>query len=181
MWKNVGYLARIEGVSRQTILRWINDGKYDRIKLTEGGHYRIWIDSEPEVILYARVSASKQKDSVENQLKLLKKEYPNGTPISDIASGFNFERRGFKRILERSLSGVPCIIVATTQDRIARTGFGLIKKIIELHGGEIRLLEEEASSDDFDTNALISFITSFVNSHYGKRASKRRNISDTED
>ena len=41
MWKNVGYLARIEGVSRQTILRWINDGKYDRIKLTEGGHYRI--------------------------------------------------------------------------------------------------------------------------------------------
>ena len=181
MWKNVGYMARLEGVSRQTILRWINDCKYSKTKLTEGGHYRIWLESEPEVILYARVSTSKQKDSIDTQLKLLKKEYPNGTTISDIASGFNFERRGFKRILERSLSGVPCIIVATTQDRITRTGFGLIKKIIELHGGEIRLLEEEVSSENFDTNALISFITSFVNSHYGKRATKRKDSDNTED
>ena len=181
MWKNVGYLAKIEGVSRQTIQKWIRDGKYPSVNRTEGGHYRVWLDQEPIIFLYARVSTNKQKDSLENQLKLLKEVYPNGKPIKDIASGFNFERRGFKAILERSLSGTPCVLVATTQDRITRTGFGLIKKLIELSGGEVRLLEEEANSENFDTKSLVSFITSFVNSHYGKRAAKRQASSNQKD
>jgi len=174
MWHNVGFIAKIEGVSRQTVGRWIREGRYKRTKLTKGGHYRIWTDEEPIVFLYARVSTSKQKESINHQLTLLKKEYPYGKQISDIASGFNFERKGFKTILERSLSGTACILVATTQDRITRTGFGLIKRLIELSGGEIRLLEETVPSENFDTKSLISFITSFVNSYYGKRSANRK-------
>lgn len=181
MWKSVDYLKKLEGVSRQTIQRWIREGKYEQVKRTEGGHYRIWIDQEPAVYLYARVSSSKQKGSIDTQTKILKKEFPHGKLITDIASGFNFERRGFKTILEQSLSGFPCIVVATTKDRITRTGYGLIKRLIELSGGEIRIMEEDADNENFDTASLISFITSFVNSHYGKRSASRRINNNKED
>jgi predicted site-specific integrase-resolvase len=175
MWKTVSNLAKMHGVSRQTIGRWIRNNKWEKIKITEGGHYRVWVEIEPIVFLYARISTSKQITSLEKQKELLLKEYSDGKFISDIGSGFNFERRGFRTILEQSLSGSPCIIVATTQDRITRTGFGLIKRIIELSGGEIRLLEEDINKcEKFDTSTLISFITSFINSSYGKRSSKRK-------
>jgi len=186
MWKSVGEIARREGVVRQTILKWINEGKYEIIQKTKGGHYRIWVDADPLVFYYVRVSTSKQKSSLENQITLLKKKggYENAKEIKDIGSGFNFNRDGFKSILERSLSGIPCVIVATTSDRITETGFGLIKKIIELSGGRIELLEEDISqSEEFDTESLVSFITSYITSYHGKESSSRKkdNTSNKED
>ena len=181
MWKQVKDLALIEGVSRQTIHRRIENGAYKRVMRTVGGHYRIWLDSEPKLVLYTRVSTSKQKASLDTQATLLKKAFPKGEIIYDIGSGFNFERRGFKTILERSLNGTPFIIVATNKDRITRSGYPLVKKIIELSGGEIRLLEEDNSSEEFDTESLISFITSFISSYYGKRSAKRRNSDNNEE
>ena len=181
MWKSVGSLARLKGVSRQTILRWIRQGVFEKVERTVGGHYRVWVEREPVTFLYARVSSAKQASSIETQKAILQKAYRHGTFISDVASGFNFERRGFRTILERCLNGTPCIVVATTSDRITRTGFGLIKRIIELSGGEVRLLEEREETENFDTTALIGFITSFIASHHGKRAAKRRGDSDEED
>ena len=174
MWKRCSEIAKLEGVARITIQRWVKAGKYDKVKLTEGGHYRIWVDKEEVTLLYTRVSSSKQKSSLRRQERILRKEYHNEEIISDIASGFNFKRRGFKSILERAVNGVPIVLVATTQDRITRTGFSLIKWIIELSGGRIELLEEESSTEEFDTKTLIAFITSFINSHYGKRSAKRQ-------
>lgn len=174
MWISVGRLAKRESVNRTTIQVWIKEGKYPQVKRTEGGHYRIWVEEPEVVILYGRVSSSKQISSIETQKKLLLKEFPNGKFISDVASGFNFERPRFKTVLERALDGTPICLVATTQDRISRVAFGLIKRIIELSGGQIILLEESDSSEQFDTKSLIGFITSFVNSHYGKRSAERR-------
>jgi predicted site-specific integrase-resolvase len=181
MWRSVGYLAKREGVVRQTIQKWIKNGKYETVKRTEGGHFRVWIEEEPLIFYYARVSTNKQKSSLETQISLLKAKggEKNAKEIKDIGSGFNFNRQGFKTILERSLSGIPCIIVATTSDRITRTGFGLIKRIIELSGGQIRLLEEDIEeSESFDTESLVSFITSYIASYNGKRSSERRKGSN---
>ena len=108
------------------------------------------------------------------QRALLEAKYPSGEFISDIASGFNQDRRGYKRILELALNKTPLHVVATTSDRITRSGFSLIKWIVELHGGRIELLEEKNNPEQFDTTTLIAFITSFINSHYGKRSAKRR-------
>lgn len=182
MWRSVDYIKKIEGVSRQTVGRWIREGKYDQVKKTEGGHYRIWLEEEPVFFLYARVSTSKQKSSLDYQQESLRKAYPNGKLITDVASGFNFERRGFKTILERSLSGTPCVVVATTQDRITRTGFGLVSRLIELSGGEVRILEKNPeSSENFDTQSLVSFLTSYINSIYGKRSAARRTANNNEE
>ncbi|KHD05554.1 hypothetical protein PN36_29810 [Candidatus Thiomargarita nelsonii] len=113
--------------------------------------------------------------------------------LSDVASGFNQNRRGYKTFLELAINGNSLHLVATTSDRITRTGFALIKWIIELSGGRVELLEESDHSEQlrnevtllrFDTKTLIAFITSFINSHYGnrrsaklKRSANRRNNS----
>jgi predicted site-specific integrase-resolvase len=57
---------------------------------------------------------------------LLKDKYPAAMFISDMASGFNKNRRGYKAILESAINGNSQHLVATTSDRITRTGFQLI-------------------------------------------------------
>jgi putative resolvase len=175
MYKSTGFLAREYSVTNETIQNWIKEGKFDKVKKTKGGHYRVWIDEPIVTILYARVSSAKQKTSLARQEKLLKDKYPEATFISDIASGFNQNRRGYKTILESAINGDPQHLVATTSDRITRTGFQLIKWLIELSGGRVELLEESDNSEQFDTKTLIAFITSFINSHYGKRSASKRN------
>jgi len=109
------------------------------------------------------------------QKQLLKAKYPEARFICDIASGFNQNRRGYKTILESAIFGTPQHLVATTSNRITRTGLGLIKWLIELSGEKVELLEESDNSEQFDTKTLIAFITSAINSNEGKRSASRRN------
>ncbi len=138
--KSTTQLAKKYGVSSQTIRNWIKSGKFEVKEKTEGGHFRIEEKIEKRFI-YARVSSNKQKSSITRQIELLSKKYPKHEQLFDIATAFNFERKGLKTILESAMSGASVEVVVTTQDRLARSGFGLIKWIIELHGGEIILLE----------------------------------------
>jgi predicted site-specific integrase-resolvase len=173
MWVRTSVLARREKVTPKTIRLWIEGGRYEKVERTYGGHYRVWISLPATTFLYARVSSAKQESSIYTQEQILRDAYPNGQFCHDIASGFNFGRRSFRTILERALSGEPIHLVATTSDRITRTGFPFIKHVIELVGGHVELLEENDCSDPFDVRYLISYITSFCNSVHGKRSSKR--------
>ena len=174
-------LAEIDGVTPQTIRRWIKAGKYEKVTTTRGGHVRIEIPTTERRFIYARVSSSKQKSSIDTQVNLLQKKYPEHEVITDIASASNFQRKGLRKILESAMRGDAVSVVVASQDRLARSGFKLIKWIVELHGGEIISLEKSTSSEEFDTNELISFITSFCNSHYGKRSAERRKSSSLKE
>jgi predicted site-specific integrase-resolvase len=174
--KSTTILAKKYGVTSQTIREWIKSGRLKgKVTRTKGGHFRFIEEIEERKFIYARVSSAKQKKSIDKQLELLSKKYPKYEQLFDIASAFNFQRKGLKTILESAMSGTSTKVVVTTQDRIARSGFGLIKWIIELHGGEIITLEEDSQTkEQFDTKELIGFITSFCNSYYGKRSAVRR-------
>jgi putative resolvase len=187
MYKSTGFLAKEYSVTNETIQNWIKEGKFEKVKKTKGGHYRVWVEEPSITILYARVSSSKQKSerrklryfvSLVKQEELLRKKYPDARFISDIASGFNQNRRGYRTFLELALNGNPLHLVATTEVRITRSGFALIKWIIELLSTRVELLEESDHSEQFD---LIAFITSFINSHYGKRSGRRRDNNNQED
>jgi len=179
MWKSTGFFAKRLGVTRETIVNYINEDRFEKVQRTAGGHFRIWFSQETMLYGYCRVSSEKQKSSLSTQANIIRKQYPNIQILSDIGSGFNFKRKNFKTILEHCLSGTPVSIVATTQDRITRTGFHFIKWIVELYGGQIIILEDaDKTNESFDTETLISFITSFINSYYGKR-SHNRNKKDT--
>lgn len=182
MWYSTTKLAKKEGVTSQTIRRYIEDGKYERISKTKNGHYRVDIEQEEKIILYARVSSAKQRSSLECQVERLRQRYPYAEVISDIASSFNFKRKGIETLLECALSGIAVKFVATNRDRIARSGFELVKKIIESTGGSIELLDDEndTKTTEFNTTELIAFITSFCNSYYGKRSDQVRRSSKTK-
>ncbi|MFK5971383.1 MAG: hypothetical protein QM487_14880 [Candidatus Marithrix sp.] len=59
MYKPTGFLAKQYSVTNETIQNWIKEGKFDKVKKTKGGHYRVWVDEPTITILYARVSSSK--------------------------------------------------------------------------------------------------------------------------
>jgi len=173
MWLSTTKLSKIEGVTTQTIREWAKAGKYEEYKITKGGHFRIRIKNERR-ICYARVSSKKQETSIETQKQILLQKYPETEFIYDIASAFNFQRKGLKTILELAMSGNAIHIVVTSQDRLARSGFELFRWIIEFSGGRIESLEESIKTEKFNTKELIGFITSFCNSYYGKRSAQRR-------
>lgn len=172
MWLSTTRVAKIEGVTTQTIRRWIRAGKFET-KITDGGHFRIKYNQERRV-LYARVSSRKQQSSIENQKKQLKEKYPDSEFVFDIASAFNFRRTALRKILESAISGDSLTIVVTNRDRLARSGFGLIEWIVSLSGGKIESLNESPKANSFDTQELIGFITSFCNSYYGKRSARNK-------
>lgn len=172
MWMSTTKIARREKVTSQTVRRWVEEGRFQRFEKTPGGHFRIWIPIDPEIIIYTRVSSAKQKFSLDTQQQLLLDKYPGAKVVRDIGSGFNFKRSGFIALLERALRGEAIRLVATTSDRITRTGFALIRHIFELSGGRIELLEEDDCVKQFDFKYL-AYITSFCNSQHGKRSSQR--------
>jgi len=174
MWVSTEKLAKMEGVHAQTIRRKVEAGFYPKVKVTDGGHRRIFI-SQDKVFCYARVSSAKQQSSIDNQREILAEKYPDAEFISDIASAFNFKRKGLQTILESAVQGHSVHVVVTSKDRVARSGFELIKWIIELSGGGIEVLDQKAGpTEKFDTAELIGFITSFCNSHYGKRSAEAK-------
>lgn len=161
--------AKKYGVTTETIRDWIRKGKFEVIR-TEGGHFRVKIKNEERRFIYARVSSKKQQSNIDNQIELLTSKFEYDEIISDTASAFNFQRKGLKTILEYAMSGNRTVVMVTNEDRLARSGFGLIKWIVELHGGEIITLDKSTHTEQFDTKELIGFITSFCNSYYGKRS-----------
>jgi len=179
MWKKAGWLAKKHGVSRITIGNWIRAGKYEKVERTKGGHYRVWIETDIETIGYCRVSSAKQKSSLVTQEAIIRAAYPSIQVVSDIGSGFNFKRKSFRALLERSLSGTPVSVVVSTGDRLARSGLPFIRWAIELHGGSVIEMEKSDSTEGFDTSELVGFITSFIASYHGKRSQNRRSRKES--
>ena len=81
------------------------------------------------------------------------KKHPDSEFISDIASACNFKRKGLQTILESAMLKNPTLVVVTTKDRLARSGFELIKWLIELSGGRIDILDDPDSST-FDQRCI---------------------------
>jgi len=174
IWKTTGQTADDYGVTPQTIRRWINNGKFEHVKRTDGGHYRVGIVPAAEQHFgYARVSSRKQKSSLEEQKRQLKKAHPKIEVFADIGSGFNFKRKGFVALLERAMSGVAIHVVVSNTDRLSRVGVEFVRAIFERSGGSVTALNKSSESpDQFSTEVLVGFITSFCNAYYGRRSAK---------
>lgn len=169
-----GDVAQKYKVSTQTVRRWVEQGKFDKVEVTLGGEYRIGLPLELTTILYVRVSSKKQESSIKSQTEKLREEIKDYDEVLyDIGSGFNFKRKQFRTILERCLKGEPIRVVVSNQDRFTRVGFEFLQWIFERTGGSIEVLDKTETKQEFDYDNLISFITVFCNSYYGKRNASR--------
>lgn len=151
--------------------------KEKKLEMSQKNH-----NNTEKKIIYARVSSQKQKGDLSRQIEFLRTKYPDYQVISDIGSGINFERKGFKNILEGVFKGTISEVVVTNRDRFTRFGFELFEWIFQQHNSQLladqtdnKNAQEELSED------LLSIITVFTARYYGKRRykilSENQNIS----
>jgi len=138
----------ILGVHENTLRKWEREEKIKCIR-TQGGHRRYdlsdylpFLTQNKSVICYCRVTSSKQKEMLCQQVKFMEERFPGCEIVKDIGSGLSFKRHGLRSILERSMQGERIRVVVAYKDRLARFGAELIEWIIKLNGGEVVALNE---------------------------------------
>jgi predicted site-specific integrase-resolvase len=146
--------VEILGVHMQTLYNWEKKGKIETIRTAGGqrlynvekyikdqkGYEEVKEDvvegvdkknNERKKICYVRVSTLNQKEDLIRQKNYMQEKYPKYEIIEDIGSGINFNRRGFRKIIEYAIEGKIEIIVVAYKDRLTRFGFELIEDLIK--------------------------------------------------
>ncbi len=178
--------AKQLGISVRTIQRMDNAGNIkvvrtvnNRRRIPESEVHRLMGLNQIRVpILYGRVSSQAQKDDLERQIQRLKQAYPYAELFSDIRSGLKFDRPDFLRVLEAVQERRVSKVVVVYEDRLARFGIDLLRKVFKSYGTELEVLdiasvgtpEEELAKD------LITIITSFSARLYGLRSHKSKKL-----
>lgn len=182
------------GVSRVTMYRWRKLGIVTEYKTPTG---KIRYDeqellklakkiNEEKVIIYSRVSSSRQKEDAVRQLQRLKSWCSNNGLIPnhefiEIASGLNSSRRIFNKVLDLVKTGQITKLVVEHKDRLTRFGFEFIERYCNDHGCQIVIIEPNEVREDL-VKDLIDIIVCFSSKLYGKRTSrsKAKRIAEEE-
>jgi putative resolvase len=199
---SIGEFAKRIGVKPLTVRRWIYKGLIKPLK-TPTGRYRFtekhineilnnlhkdYDDNHntKKVVIYTRVSTSKQKEYLQNQIELCKKYavskgYSIGQIITDIASSFNFKRKELNKLLDLVIANEVDTVIIYSKDRLSRIAYELFETIFNKYGVKIEIIDNsEKLHNDYqlkDTvEELISFIHYITAKIYGSRSYKSRKI-----
>ena len=174
-------------VTRPTLTKYVKSGKIKVIR-KPNGHYEydeesvyafLNKDVRRKTYIYARVSTSKQKKDLENQIELLKQFcFTNGYTISgifaDVASGISFEKRKeFFVMLDDILAGKVERVVITYKDRLSRVGYDLFLHLFRQFHCEIVVMSEVGSAK-LDSQEIFEEIISLLHCYSMKLYSKRK-------
>ena len=170
--------ARTLGVHQNTLRRWADQGKIEYIRIPSG-HRRYNVASyignstAHRVICYCRVSSYKQKDDLQRQVDFMRARYSGADIVTDIGSGINYKRKGFKAILESAIDGNKLTVVVAHKDRLCRFGFDLIEWIINRAGGQVVVLQQDDLSPESElTKDLLTILHVFSGRMHGLRSYK---------
>ena len=139
-------------------------------------------DVKRKTVIYARVSTSKQKTDLQNQIQQLKQWcFMSGNTISaiysDIASGISFEKRkGFFEMLDEIMDHRVEKVVITYKDRLSRVGFELFMYLFRKFRTEIVVISEVGNTK-LDSEEVFEEIVSMLHFYSMKMYSKRRKHS----
>lgn len=180
-------VLRILQITRPTLTKYVKEGKL-KVTIKGNGRYDYDADSvykmlnkdiERKTYLYARVSTSKQKKDLENQVQLLKNFcFQNGYAINgiyqDVASGISFEKREqFFDMLDDILAGKVNKVIITYKDRLSRVGFELFTYLFQKYGCEIIVISE-VGSEKLDSQEIFEEIISLLHCYSMKLYSRRK-------
>jgi len=195
----VSKASAILGVSKEALRKWDSEGRVKAIRIPGGMRlYDITQISETlvageknkkgnRVILYARVSSSKQRDDLERQKQYLKDNLPDkysGSEVvivADIGSGLNFKRPGLLQVLgsvkERAVSG----IVVASRDGLARFGVELIEWLCTQYNTEIVVLDHHDSTPEEELGTdLMSIVQVYCCRWNGKQRYAKKHNQDIQ-
>ena len=187
MWlSSIEYQKRYN-ISPQLFYLWRTTGKLQTKELVKN-HHLVWVEDEPSndprvVAVYGRVSTSKQKQDLNNQIDVLKKYVisngSNPKVFSDIGSGMNEKRPGLISLMNEITQNKISKVVISHKDRLTRFGFGYLETIFKMYNTEIEIinLEDDKSFQEELTEDLIAIIHQFSMKFYGKRKNQVINFS----
>ena len=136
----------------------------------------------PKEIIYARVSSRKQSEDLKRQSRYLSTFYPNYHLITDIGSGINFKRKGFKTILEQLIKGNIKKVVVAYKDRFTRFGFDYFQWMFQQYGAVLESLDQEDLDSREDLlSDLMEVITVFTARYHGRRKYKTGKSEEDRD
>jgi putative resolvase len=176
------------GCSPSSLQVWRRSGKINCCRVGGTGQWRFEVpdnyldqkvpvvDPEKIGIIYARVSTTKQKKHLDNQIAYLQGIYPTHQVFQDVASGLNYKRQGFKKVLELCLDGKVHEVCITHKDRLCRFSFDLVKFLLKRSGTKIVVDAhvDEASTEPDLADDIISIITVFGARLYGARSGRSK-------
>ncbi len=179
------------GISYTTLRDYVKRG-YIKPVLTPGGKWRFreedverligGVVKQRRVILYARVSSNSQRDDLEGQVKVLEdwarqNNIVDYEVVTDIGSGLNEDRRGFRKLLRLAAERKISKIVIAYPDRLTRFGFKTIEELLRPFGVEIVVLnhEDEDPREEL-VEDLITITSHFAGKLYGMRSHKYEKV-----
>ena len=168
--------AKLNHVTYRTVWNWIKEGKLETERSTTG-RIQIVVDEAKEktVAIYARVSSSENKDTLDRQTQRLldycnAKGYRVQKIVKEIGSGLDDQRKKLHSILtDRSIN----LIVVEHKDRFCRFGMNYIETLLEMDGRKIEVVNPPLDERDDLMPDFVSIVTSFCLRLYGLRRSKR--------
>ena len=146
-------------ITRPTLTKYVKEGLIEVTTLPNGRYdyskesvYKIFNKGvKRKTYIYARVSTTKQKKDLENQIDMLKQFcFSNGYEVSkvysDIASGISFEKRkDFFKMLDDIISGKVERVIISYKDRLSRVGYELFYYLFKKYNCEIIVMSEVGS------------------------------------
>ena len=180
----IGEMARKLGIHPQTLRRWERTGKLPPPERTLGNHRRYRAkpaSTDALTVGYVRVSAHDQKADLERRRQFVTENAgkPMDLVISDLGSGLNYKKAGFKRLLLLILQGKVKELILTHKDRLLRFGSEIIFQICQFMGVKITILKDEdkkPAMEQFCTD-LVEIMTVFCSKIYGQRSHRNRKCS----
>jgi len=98
--------------------------------------------------IYCRVSSSHQKPDLERQINAVKSTYPEYEVFKDIASGINYKRPCFLKLIERAIKGDFEEIVVAHKDRFSRFAFDFFEWLLIQYNVKLLVLDNDEHKSD---------------------------------
>lgn len=183
-YKDVHKLTRLH---RNTIYKYAKQGKIRTTKIND--KHLIYNDDDVyaiaginpmrDIAIYARVSTSKQKKDLENQIETLKLfANSNGFVVNkiykDIASGMSFDRQNFKDMLFDVIEHKIKTVLISNKDRFSRVSFNMWKELFKSFNCDIIVMNDILENNDNDDKEIFEDIISLIHCFAMKMYSKRR-------
>jgi len=171
-------------ISRPTLTNYVKQGYLEVATLPNGRYdyneksvYKFLNKDIPRKnVIYARVSTSKQKKGLENQIQLLKHYcFENGIVLNgiyeDIASGMNLDRKHLLPLIKEIINYRINSVIISHKDRLSRIGFKLFQHLFREFGTNIVVINdlESVSTEQEIFQEIISLLHCYAMSMYSRR------------
>lgn len=188
---SVSQFGKMIGIKTKTLQKWDRDGVLRAYRTPTNRRYYTHeqyleylgqTKPTPAVdVIYVRVSSRNQKDDMVNQLTFLKEWCArNGISIaniySDIASGMNFRRQQWNRLIDDCIEGKIGTIYVSHRDRFVRFGFDWFQDFLLRHYNvKLIPIDDVINSPEQEMiQDLITIVHVFSCRIYGLRKYKKR-------